>query len=62
MAKKTIEFTSLKEGIKARLAELSKPGVKQTDAVITARQKMEDMLAAYDGCCITMNTEIEYDE
>lgn len=61
MAKSTIEFKSLRDGVKARLAQLSAPGVKQTDAVVTARKKMEAMLVASDGCCIAMAIEIEHE-
>jgi hypothetical protein len=54
-----MEFKSLRDGIKARLAQLNDPGVKQTEAVVLARKKMEAMLAASDGCCTAMAIEIE---
>lgn len=60
MAKSSIEFKSLRDGIKQRLAVLNAPGVKETDEVINARKKMEAMLAASEGCCANMAIDVEH--
>jgi hypothetical protein len=54
-----MEFKSLRDGIKERLAQLNAPGVKQTEDVLNARKKMEAMLAASAGCCNNMAIEVE---
>jgi hypothetical protein len=59
MAKSTVEFKSLRDSVKSKIADLSRPGVKQTDAVVNARKKMEAMLLASEGSCIQMFVEIE---
>lgn len=59
MAKSSMEFKSLRDGIKERLAQLNAPGVKQTEDVLNARKKMEAMLAASAGCCNNMAIEVE---
>lgn len=59
MAKSSMEFKSLRDGIRARLAQLNSPGVKETADVVNARKKMEAMLAASEGCCNNMAIEVE---
>lgn len=56
---KPMEFKSLRESIEARLKDLNAPGVKQTEAVVNARRKMEAMLAATAGLCPHMTISVE---
>ncbi len=56
---KPMEFKSLRESIEARLKALTAPGVKQTEAVMNARKKMEAMLMATEGLCPHMTIAVE---
>jgi hypothetical protein len=59
ITKSQMSFKSLREGLEAKVAELSQPGVIQTEAVVNARTKMEAMLTQFKGICVNMAIEFE---
>jgi hypothetical protein len=62
MGKKTYDVKALRKEIKAHLAQLDAPNVKQTDFVAKVRQNMEKMLDLTAEVCTMMAIEIETDE